>query len=165
MLKKSAVNRRSCFSLNAEVLDEGEIPVLLEWSSIDIPMKRTKARSAGRTRRIGVTSSLIGRRRGLEVVYIDIGVEPLMDVAVSQTGCNRATRRQISTQRSKGKERSQVCRASSRIQNREGRTRLKDCHTADRPIAQEHTLCALGILEDRKVIVVTNAQPMLAIKV
>ncbi len=64
-----------------KMLDQREIPVLLERPTINVAVERAELGSAGRTSRVRGTTSGIGRRSRHKIIDVDVLVETIVNVA------------------------------------------------------------------------------------
>ena len=83
---------------DGEALHEREIPILLERPSINIAVQRAELGGAGRSRGIGCASSRVGNRSGCEIVDVDVTIEALVNVSMSETVRDGTAGSEVSTQ-------------------------------------------------------------------
>src|SRR5215471_16131969 len=147
------------FFPDREVLDQRKVPILLDRAAVDVATKIAKVRPTEIAGGIGSTLSRIKLRRRCKGQGIQIAIDALMNVAVSQALGDRCTWGQTRAKQRRApstKER----RAGSRIEDREWSSRLENGHTADLPSAERGVDNAGGVRKQRQFVGVAHAQPM-----
>ena len=117
-----------------EVLDQGEVPVLLEWSTVEISPH--VAETFGAASRAGVDCARSCQRRvskgsGGEIIDVDVAIQATVDIARGIARSKSRARSQGRTQGRKRKPISDVGRPCSRIKYGERRPGLRGRDAAD----------------------------------
>src|SRR6516162_3934393 len=142
-----------------KILQDGEVPVLLVGAAVAVASEVAKDGH-------GSVAALSRRERRShdEVARIQIAVQPAMNTAGCVGATDGSPRRQ-GARESRRVAGCQVGGARSRIENREGRTRLDDGDAADRPTRQDLFLPAVGGGEEWQIIAVAQGEALGAVEV
>src|SRR6516162_9398219 len=133
-----------------EVLQDREVPILLVGSAESVAAEVAEDRHAS-----VAALSRRQRRSNDKVARVQIAIQPAVNTSARVGATDGGSRRQGSRERRRvaGQE---ECGPGSRIENREGCTRLDDGDAGDRPAREDLLSPAIGGREERQIIAVTQ---------
>src|ERR1700755_2362458 len=104
-----------------DILDQREVPVLLERATVDVPAQVPEGRGAGKGR-VGQAAGRVGHRCGGKVSELEITVQPGMNVTGRRSATDGSSRGQLRAERRRSQPGSEVGRAGDRVGDRERST-------------------------------------------
>src|SRR6266699_1019308 len=101
-----------------DILDQREVPVLLERATVDVAAQIPEGGGAGKGR-VGQAAGRVGYRRGCKVSELGITVQPGMNVTGRRSATEGSSRGELRTERRRSETGSEIGRAGDRVGDRE----------------------------------------------